>query len=484
MDEPLIFELSREGRCGFSLPECDVPEKDWTSYIPEGLRAKEKPSLPEVSELDIVRHFTRLSQKNFGVDTHFYPLGSCTMKYNPKINEYLAALPRFKEIHPYQPEETTQGILEIFYELGEYLSIISGLDNISLQPAAGAHGEVTSLLIIKAYFKDKGEKRTKILIPDSAHGTNPASSHLAGYEAISVSSGKDGLIDLQDLKSKVDSEVSCLMLTNPNTLGLFEEQIMQIEKLIHHHGAILYLDGANLNAILGKVRPRDFGVDIMHFNLHKTFSTPHGGGGPGAGPIGVKEFLAPYLPKPVVNKRNNNYSLDYNRPKSIGRIRSFYGNTEAILKTYVYIRMLGDEGLKSVSDLAVLNANYLRKKLMEYYTLPYDKICMHEFVLSAVKQKENKVRAMDIAKRLLDYGFHPPTVYFPLIVDEALMIEPTETESKDTLDKFIEAMVAIDREVRENPDKVKESPHNLFIKRLDEVKAAREPKLRVKKGED
>ena len=474
MDEPFIFELSRKGRRGFSLPRCDVPERDWTDYIPRHLRAGDKPSLPELSEPDIVRHFTRLSQKNFGVDTHFYPLGSCTMKYNPKINESLAALPGFKDVHPYQPEGTVQGILEIFYELAGYLSVISGLDNTSLQPAAGSHGEAASLLIINAYFKDRGERRTKVLIPDSAHGTNPASSCAAGYEVVPVSSNRDGLIDIRDLKAKASSEVSCLMLTNPNTLGLFEEQIMELEKIIHDCGAILYLDGANLNAILGKVRPGDFGVDIMHFNLHKTFSTPHGGGGPGAGPIGVRKFLAPYLPTPVVEKKGSSYIFDYNRTKSIGKVRSFYGNTEAIIKAYVYIRILGDEGIRQVSEQAVLNARYLQKKLMKHFNLPYGKMCMHEFVISSKKC----VRAADIAKRLLDFGFHPPTVYFPLIVEEALMIEPTETESKDTLDKFIDAMIAIDKESGENPEKLKEAPHNLFVKRLDEIKAARQPKLR------
>ena len=342
MDEPLIFEISQEGKRAFSLPESDVPEKDWREYIPERHRSKNKPSLPELSEIEVVRHFTRLSQKNFGIDTHFYPLGSCTMKYNPKINEDLAGLSGFRDIHPYQPEETVQGILEIFYELEKYLAAISGLDSISLQPAAGAQGELTSILMVKAYFRDKGERRTKILIPDSAHGTNPASSHLGGYEAVVVSSGKDGLIDIKDLKAKITSEVSCLMLTNPNTLGLFEEGILEIEKIVHDQGALLYLDGANLNALLGRVRPRDFGVDIMHFNLHKTFATPHGGGGPGAGPIGVKKFLAPYLPVPVIEKKGDNYHLDYNRPKSIGKLRSFYGNTEAIIKAYAYIRTQGE----------------------------------------------------------------------------------------------------------------------------------------------
>lgn len=480
MDEPLIFEISQEGKRAFSLPESDVPEKNWKEYIPEGQRSKVKPSLPELSEVEVVRHFTRLSQKNFGIDTHFYPLGSCTMKYNPKINEDLAGLSGFREIHPYQPEETVQGILEIFYELEKYLATISGLDSISLQPAAGAQGELTSILIIKAYFRDKGERRTKILIPDSAHGTNPASSHLGGYEVVVVSSGKDGLIDIKDLKAKITSEVSCLMLTNPNTLGLFEEGILEIQKIVHDQGTLLYLDGANLNALLGRVRPRDFGVDIMHFNLHKTFATPHGGGGPGAGPIGVKKFLVPYLPVPVIEKKDNYYHFDYNRPKSIGKLRSFYGNTEAIIKAYAYIRTLGEQGLREVSGQAVLSANYLRQRLREYYHLPYDKICMHEFVLSAVKEKGYNVRALDIAKRLLDYGFHPPTIYFPLIVEEALMIEPTETESKETLDKFIEAMIAIDREARENPEKLKESPHNLSVRRLDEVKAAREPRLRCR----
>jgi len=478
MTEPLIFEKSKKGRRGYSLPGCDVDKKDLEKLIPEEYLRKNSLGLPEVSEIDVVRHFTRLSQRNISVDTNFYPLGSCTMKYNPKVNEDIAHLPNFTRIHPYQPTFSVQGTLEILYELERFLCEISGMDKVSLQPAAGAHGERTGMMIVKAYYQEKGEKRDKVLIPDSAHGTNPASSHLCGFQVVEVKSDEGGGVDLSDLIKKIDDKVAALMLTVPNTLGLFEENILKIAQIVHKEGGLLYLDGANLNAFLGIAKPSDFGVDIMHFNLHKTFSTPHGGGGPGSGPVGVREPLAPYLPLPTVEKDKDGYYLDYNRPKSIGKVISFYGNIEVIIKAYCYLRSLGKEGLKKVSQNAVLNANYLMKKLKKYFCLPYDRLCMHEFVLSGEKKKINDVRTLDIAKRLLDFGFHPPTIYFPLIVKGALMIEPTETESKETLDAFVSAMIQIKKEVKENPSLVKGAPHNLPVGRLDEVKAAKELKLR------
>ena len=434
--------------------------------------------MPQVSEPDVVRHFTRLSQQNIGIDANFYPLGSCTMKYNPKVNEDIAQLPGFARIHPYQPQVGVQGTLQLLYQMEKLLRELSGMDRVSLQPAAGAHGELTSLMMIKAYYENKKEERDTILMPDSAHGTNAASSDFCGFRIIEIKSNEDGVIDLDDLKGKMSQKVAALMLTIPNTLGLFEKGILQIARIVHNKEGFLYLDGANLNALLGIVRPSDLGIDIMHFNLHKTFSTPHGGGGPGSGPVGVKRTLAAYLPVPTVEKNSKGYYLDYNRARSIGKVRSFHGNIGVIIKAYCYLRFLGREGLKKVSQNAVLNANYLMSKLKRYFYLPYDQPCMHEFVLSAEDQKMKDVRTLDIAKRLLDFGFHPPTIYFPLIVKEALMIEPTETESKETLDAFASAMIQIKKEIEEDPSLLKEAPHNLSIGRLDEVKAAKELNLR------
>jgi len=478
MREPLIFEKSRPGRRGCSLPECDVDKENPEKLIPKKYLRQGTLGLPEVSEPDVVRHFVRLSQQNMGIDTHFYPLGSCTMKYNPKVNEDIANLPGFTRVHPYQPQVSVQGTLQLLYDMEKLLCEISGMDRVSLQPAAGAHGELTSLMMIKAYYEDKKEHRDTVLVPDSAHGTNPASSHLCGFRTVVVKSNKNGRIDLEDLKGKMSERVAVLMLTIPNTLGLFERNILEAAKIVHDREGFLYLDGANLNALLGIVRPSDLGIDIMHFNLHKTFSAPHGGGGPGSGPVGVKGRLAAYLPVPTIKKDKKGYYLDYDRARSIGKVRSFHGNIGVIIKAYCYLRFLGREGLKKVSQNAVLNANYLMSKLKRYFYLPYDQPCMHEFVLSAEDQKMKDVRTLDIAKRLLDFGFHPPTIYFPLIVKEALMIEPTETECKETLDAFASAMIQIKKEIEEDPSLFKEAPHNLSIGRLDEVRASREPKLR------
>ena len=477
MSEALIFEKSKRGRRASFLVKDAVEEARVKKLMPQKYLRKAKLSLPQVSEPDLVRHFTRLSEKNIGVDSHFYPLGSCTMKYNPKINESLSALPGFTGLHPYQDEDTIQGMLYVLHQTAKFLEEISGMSEASLQPSAGAHGELASLLMIKAYYEERNELRNEVLIPDSAHGTNPASSHLANFQVIAVKSNDVGEIDLEDLSHKMSSRVACLMITVPNTLGLFEREILKVSQIVHRHGGFLYLDGANLNAFLGITRPADFGVDIMHFNFHKTFSTPHGGGGPGSGPVAAISKLSPYLPLPMGGKNKDGYYLDYDRPKSIGRVRSFYGNIGVILKAYCYTRILGREGLREVSENAVLNANYMKEKLKKYYQLPFDRTCMHEFVLSAKDRKGKGVRTLDIAKRLLDFGFHPPTIYFPLIVEEALMIEPTETESKETLDSFISAMIQIAREIEDEPSLVREAPHKMPVGRLDEVKAAREPKF-------
>jgi glycine dehydrogenase subunit 2 len=474
----LIFEHSRTGRRGFTLPPSDVPERKAQDAIPAELLRKDELELPEVGELDIVRHYTNLSRRNVGVDTVFYPLGSCTMKYSPKVNETAAANPRFTNLHPYQPDDLAQGMLEMLYNTQEYLKEISGMSAVSLQPAAGAHGELTSLLVMKAFLDDKRPGRMKVLIPDSAHGTNPSSSIFAGFETVQVKSNERGLVDLEDLEKNVDEKTAALMLTNPNTLGLFDDQVQKIAEILHEKGALLYLDGANLNAIMGIARPADFGVDAMHFNLHKSFSTPHGGGGPGSGPVGVVKELAPYLPVPVVAKKGDKFCLDYSIPKSIGRCRSFYGNVGVIVRAYVYLRMLGKEGIPRVAHHAVINANYLAARLKKYFLLPYDRLCMHECVFSGNWQKKYGVKTLDIAKRLLDLGFHPPTVYFPLIVPEAIMIEPTENESKETLDAFADAMIQIAKEAQENPQLVTSAPQTTPVKRLDEVKAAKEPYVR------
>ncbi len=473
-----IFDRGRPGRVGLSLPEPDVETKPLEELIPKELLRQEAPRLPEVSQVELVRHYTDLSMVNYGVDTGMYPLGSCTMKYNPRVNEEVARLPRFALAHPLQGEELSQGILRLMSELGELLKGIAGLPAITLQPAAGAHGEFTGMLLLKRYFEDHGEldKRKKILLPDSAHGTNPASAHIAGFDVIEIPSDGRGMVDLRALKDHLDESVAGIMLTVPNTLGIFEEDILEITRLVHDVGGFCYFDGANLNSILGRAAPGDFGVDIVHFNLHKTFSTPHGGGGPGSGPVAVAERLAPYLPVPIVRERDGRYVLDYNLPKSIGRMHSFYGNFSVMVRAYTYIRMLGDEGLRAVSAGAVLSANYLKEKLRAHYELPYDRLCKHEFVLSSRGLGEG-VHTVDIAKRLIDYGFHPPTVYFPLIVPEALMIEPTETVSKEELDEFAEALIQIAREAKANPEMLKTAPHTTIVGRLDEVKAARRPVL-------
>ncbi|MBU4310932.1 aminomethyl-transferring glycine dehydrogenase subunit GcvPB [bacterium] len=478
----LIFEKGRPGRVGISLPDCDVPEKRIEELIPrDSLRSKL--NLPEVSEVEVVRHYTKLSTRNYGIDTGFYPLGSCTMKYNPKVNEEIAKLPGFKSLHPLQNEKLAQGALELMSHLEQILCEITGMDGFTLQPAAGAHGELAGLMMVKACFEHKKEKRTKIIVPDSSHGTNPASASLCGYESITVKSNERGTVDLKELKKVLNEDVACFMLTNPNTLGLFEEEILEISALAHNKRTLIYCDGANMNALLGMARPGDMGFDIIHLNLHKTFSTPHGGGGPGSGPVGVKKSLIPFLPRPSIRKEKDKYRLDYDSPLSIGRIKSFYGNFSVLVKAYAYLRALGPEGLREVAENAVLNANYLMEKLKSYYHLPFDRICMHEFVLSGKRQLEKGVYTNDIAKRLLDYGFHAPTIYFPLIVSEAIMIEPTETESKETLDEFAEAMIKIAKEAEENPELVKTSPHPSAEggrSRLDAVTAARKPNLRWK----
>jgi glycine dehydrogenase subunit 2 len=474
----IIFELSKEGRKAYSLPNCDVPEISIEKLIPEELLSSKEPELPEVSEVDVVRHFTLLSNKNYGVDSGFYPLGSCTMKYNPKINEDMASMPKFLNLHPYQPEDTVQGALKLMYELSGKLAEVTGLEDVSLQPAAGAHGELAGLMVIKAYHEKRGDlKRTKIIVPDSAHGTNPASASVAGFDVIEVQSDSSGAVDIEKLKAVLNDEIAGLMLTNPSTLGLFEKNIVEIAKLVHEAGGLLYYDGANMNAIMGKTRPGDMGFDVCHLNLHKTFSTPHGGGGPGSGPIGVRKDLVEFLPKPVISKKDDRYYLDYDRPYSIGKVKSFYGNFGLIVRAFSYLLTMGAEGLKEASELAVLNANYIRVKLKDHYELPIDDICKHEFVLAGLKDNDN-VSTLDIAKRLLDYGYHPPTIYFPLIVHEAIMIEPTETEKLETLDEFINAMIKIAEEAKENPELVKSAPNCTDIKRLDEVKAARYPVLK------
>ena len=475
----LLLEMSTPGRQGYKLPELDVPEVPLTELVPQAYLRSTDLGLPELSEPEVVRYFTNLSRKNHGVDVGFYPLGSCTMKYNPRINEDVAAMPGFKRIHPRQKASTVQGALQIIYELGNYLAEIAGLDKATFQPAAGAHGELTGLLIIRAYHRQRGEdqQRREILVPDSAQGTNPASAHMAGFVVREVPSDNRGGVDVAALKSMLGPQTAGLMLTNPNTLGLFEENIAEIAELVHAAGGLLYYDGANANAILGITRPGDMGFDIVHFNLHKTFSTPHGGGGPGSGPIVVRQELADFLPGPIVEYQDGEYC--WVEPKqSIGRVKAFHGNFGVMVKAYTYIRHLGAEGLKAVSENAVLNANYLMHHLKQDFYLPYDRICMHEFVLSGKWQKEYGVTTLDIAKRLLDYGVHAPTVYFPLIVEEALMIEPTETESKATLDAFIAAMRTIAQEAKSNPEKLKSAPTLTPVARLDETKAARQPILK------
>ncbi|HVB97679.1 MAG TPA: aminomethyl-transferring glycine dehydrogenase subunit GcvPB [Chloroflexota bacterium] len=483
MLEPLIFDYSSPGRTAASLPESDVPIEPIESMLPPSLIRADLP-LPEVGELDVVRHFTRLSQKNVCIDTTFYPLGSCTMKYNPRVNEDAARLTGLAQIHPYQDESTVQGALNLMYDLQRYLAEISGMDAISLQPAAGAHGELTGMLVVRAYHEARGDRdRKRVLIPDSAHGTNPATAKMVGYQVQSIPSDDRGNLDLGALRAALGPDVAALMITIPSTFGLFDEHLAEITAAIHDVGGLVYGDGANMNAMLGQARFGDLGVDVMHFNLHKTFSTPHGGGGPPAGPVAVKAALAPFLPVPLAARReradgSSEYYLDFARPHSIGKVKAFYGNFGMMVRAYTYIRSLGREGIGTVGETAVLNANYLMERLRGAYDLYSDRRCKHEFVLSARRQRRaNGVRALDIAKRLIDYGFHPPTIYFPIVVDEAMMIEPTETESVQTLDAFADAMLAIAREAEEDPELVKHAPHTTEIRRLDEVAAVRRPNL-------
>ncbi len=475
--EQIIFEKSVPGRGEKYLPQLDVPEEDYN--ISE--KREVPPTLPQISELDCMRHYTRLSHLNYGVDTGFYPLGSCTMKYNPKINEEVANLPGFTDIHPYQGEETVQGALQLMSELQSYLKDIAGMDGVTLQPAAGAQGELTGLLLIKAYHQAKGEeRRDKIIVPDTSHGTNPASAALCGLKIIQIPSDDKGTVDIEALKQAVGHDTAALMLTNPNTLGLFEENITEIADIVHDAGGLLYYDGANMNAIMGYARPGDMGFDVVHFNLHKTFAAPHGGGGPGAGPVGVKDFLSPFLPVPIIrfDSSKEKYYFDYNRPQSIGRVKAFYGQFSVLVKAYTYMVRMGWDGLKKASEIAVLNANYLMQLLSASYYQPFRGPCKHEFVLSPKNLKSLGIHTLDIAKRLMDYGFHPPTIYFPLIVEEAIMIEPTETESKETLDTFSEALKMIATEAQENPEVLKTAPHSTPVGRLDEVMAARKQILR------
>jgi glycine cleavage system P protein (glycine dehydrogenase) subunit 2 len=472
----LIYEKSKPGRRASTLPRPELPTGD----VPEELRRSSPPRLPEISEPELVRHFTALADRTFGVDTGFYPLGSCTMKHNPRANERVVSLPGFRDLHPHQEEAASQGALELMWRLQEILAEIAGLPAVSLQPAAGSQGELTGLMLMRAYYADRGEaeQRCEIVIPDSAHGTNPASVTMAGYELVDVSTDRRGNVDLDELRKKVGPRTAGLMLTNPSTLGLFDEGIEEIARIFHSAGALMYYDGANLNAICGISRPGDFGFDIVHFNLHKTFSQPHGGGGPGGGPIAVRDVLEPFLPVPAVVRDGDAFGLDYDRPKTIGKVRGFCGPFGVFVRSYAYIRSYGP-ALREMSEAAVLNANYLLARLRDGYELPFDRLCMHEFVLSGRRLKrEHGVSTLDVAKRLMDYGFHPPTIYFPLIVPEALMIEPTETETKETLDAFADAMLAIAHEAGERPELLKEAPHVRPVKRLDEVRAVKRPVVR------
>ena len=495
-DDLTIYERSRPGRRAFTPPPLDVDERPLDELLPAELRRSEPARLPEVSEPEIVRHYNRLSKRNFDLDTGFYPLGSCTMKHNPKLHERVAALPGNARLHPLQSPDAAQGALELMWRLQGALGEISGLPHVSLQPSAGSHGELAGVLLTRAYHEDRGEHRTKVLTPESAHGTNPATVTMGGYELVKVGTDARGNVDLDDLRSKADEDVACLMLTNPSTLGLFEPGIEEIAEIVHDIGATLYYDGANLNAIMGICRPGDMGFDIVHFNLHKSFTQPHGGGGPGAGPIAVSDRIEPFLPRPQVVRQPANpggdddaggdsfYDLDYDRPKSIGRLRGFQGNYGVFVRSYAYIRSLGAAGLKEASEVAVLNANYLlarlqREGVMEYLPVAYERICMHEFVLSGGPMKETLgIRTLDLAKRLLDHGVHPPTVYFPLIVDEALLVEPTETETKETLDRFAEIVAEVLREAAENPEIARQAPYTTPVRRLDEATAARNPIVR------
>ena len=478
--DKLIFDLSKEGRQGYSLPS-----RKWNAVLadlPAGLVRGEEPALPQVSELDAVRHYTNLSQMNFGVDSGFYPLGSCTMKYNPKINEEIAAHPGFAGVHPLQPDATVQGALWVYEQLAKALSEITGMAEFTLNPFAGAHGELTGLMIIRQYHMARGdEKRTRIIVPDSAHGTNPASAAVCGLEIVQVKSKENGLVDVEDLKPLLDDTIAGIMMTNPNTLGLFEKDIKEIAALVHECGGLLYYDGANMNPLVGMVRPGDMGFDVLHLNLHKTFSTPHGGGGPGAGPVGVAAHLAPYLPVPkVVRGEDGLLHMVGADGEACGRVSGFMGNFGVLLRAFTYILMLGKENVKMVGPLAVLGANYIKESLKDCFELPIDSVCKHEFVFDGLKDKSTEVTTLDVAKRLLDYGFHAPTIYFPLLFHQAIMIEPTETESKETLDGFIEIMKHIAAEAIEDPESLKTAPHTTPVRRLDETTAARQPILKYK----
>ena len=484
--EPLIFEMSTPGHKGYDLPELQVPKVDQGSVLPGGMVRKEDADLPEVSEIEVVRHFTHLSSMNFGVDTGFYPLGSCTMKYNPKLNENTSRLPGFIWMHPYQPESTMQGALQLMYELQKLIAELTGMDSVTLQPAAGAHGELAGIKVIRAYHEKRGDfKRTKVIVPDAAHGTNPATAVMAGYEIVEIKSSPEGDVDIEALKEAVGDDTAALMLTNPSTLGLFERNIKEITKIVYDAGGQIYYDGANSNAIMGITRSGDMGFDVVHLNVHKTLSAPHGGGGPGAGPIGVKSHLAEFLPAPIAeyNKDEERYYLEYDIPNSIGRMKMFYGNFSVLVKVYTYMRALGPEGLKQASQYAVLNANYLKKLVSEFLHVEApERFAMHEFIMTPANIADTGVHTLDIAKRMIDYGYHPPTIYFPLIVAEAMMVEPTETETKETLEGFAEVVGKIVAEAKANASIVTSAPHMTRIKRLDEVKAAREPNLRYKKS--
>ena len=481
-EEPLLFERSCPGREGFSLPASDVPDAEPSEYLPPEALRDSIPDLPELSEVDVIRHFTRLSTWNAAVDLGLYPLGSCTMKYNPKVNERIGRLPGFANAHPLQPGSLQQGFLELCFELERQLAEVIGMDRVTLQPAAGAQGELAGVMMIRAYHEQRGERRRRVLVPDSAHGTNPASAAQNGYEVVSIPSGEDGLLHPEPVAAAMSEDVAALMITNPSTLGLFEEHIARIAEIVHAKGGLVYGDGANLNALLGIARPGDLGIDVMHMNLHKTFSTPHGGGGPGAGPVGVKQLLAPYLPTPVVRRREaaegGGFALDENLPHSIGRLHANTGNVGMLVRAFAYLRSLGPDGLRRCAEMAVLNANYLLARLRGVYDVPYDRRVMHECVLSDRNLSETGVTTLDVAKRLIDYGYHPPTVYFPLIVPGAIMIEPTESESLEGLDRFAEAMLAIASEAREDPELVRSAPHHTRRARLDETRAARQPLLR------
>ncbi len=483
--DKLLFEKDVPGSNAFTLGLSDVPAHDCAQEMDAALLRQTPLDLPELPEVEAVRHFTALSHRAYGVDDGMYPLGSCTMKYNPKINEWACRLPGFAQIHPDQPAQTVQGALSLMAEMESMLCEIGGMDAFTLQPAAGAQGEMTGMRIIKAYHDHRGDTgRTKVLVPDSAHGTNPATAHVIGFDVVEVKSDADGMVDLHDLAAKMDAQVAGLMLTNPNTLGLFEQNIMEIARIVHQGGGLLYYDGANLNAIMGMARPGDMGFDVVHYNLHKTFATPHGGGGPGSGPVGVKAFLEPFLPKPVLTKADGGYAWDWNRPLSIGKMHAFYGNFSVVVRAYTYLKALGATGVRQACQLAVLNANYLRVLLRDAYDIAYDRICKHEFVCSTTRaMEENGVGATDVCKRLLDYGYHPPTVHFPLIVHQALMIEPTETESKARLDAFVRAMKTIAQESLQTPEQVTTAPHDTVITRVDEVRAARNPVVAAQQTE-